>query len=143
MKWGLHGKEYKKSFAYSSLYDEGTLIVACYVLSQFASNSVKAIFCEKIPAPLFLFRFRFQFVKESFTVSKNEESCSYVRQHRWKCVKCYICQATPEEMTDIRRFLLKESDGIRFEFWWLPVHSWILIFEYFLHLSYSMGFKMW
>lgn len=78
-KWGFDGStghsEYKQSFANSSL-DDSSLFVTSYVPLQVVNNSDNKILWKN-PRPSstrYCRPIRFQFVKESSTVSKNEES---------------------------------------------------------------------
>lgn len=59
------------------------------------------------------------------------------------CSRCYICGVTPKEMNYIDKSLSKTVDISKYQFGLSPLHSWIRLFEYFIHISYRLDFNAW
>lgn len=56
---------------------------------------------------------------------------------------CYICQATPKEMNNIKMCQGKPVIEENLKFGISSLHAWIRFFEYFLHMSYKLQLKKW
>lgn len=54
---------------------------------------------------------------------------------------CYICDATPKEMNNLKSVSTKTANKEHFKFGLSTLHCWIRCFEFFLHLSYKISVK--
>ncbi|KAK2578835.1 hypothetical protein KPH14_012190 [Odynerus spinipes] len=58
-------------------------------------------------------------------------------------MRCYICNAKPTEMNDLKLVGTKHVNEEYYKFGLSSLHAWIRSFECFLHIAYNMDFKKW
>ena len=56
---------------------------------------------------------------------------------------CYICGATPRQMNDLQKCLLRKADALPLTFGISSLHAWIRFFECLLHIAYRLDVKTW
>ncbi|GBO14644.1 hypothetical protein AVEN_207351-1 [Araneus ventricosus] len=56
---------------------------------------------------------------------------------------CYLCRAKPNEMNNLRVISKKEASKEFLTFGISPLHPWIRLMEYVLHISYWLDIKTW
>lgn len=83
---------------------------------------------------------RFSVGHKLFLSMIDGKTCAYLTDTD-SSTTCPICDATPNEMNDVKKLSQKTVDESLFEFGLSPLHAKIRCMEFVLHLGYNMTFK--